>query len=134
RPEDFLAKLVLLLPTVSVRLADQSIACRTFVGSQCQGLTVSAVLQSANSLAPIHDLSLGVELRRTEGDVVKSVPLHLAATQLQGRQALLTANLPRPRRLGAWEVAWILDDLTLATVQIKVISKTHFHRSLRLAS
>ncbi|MBI3410048.1 MAG: hypothetical protein HY040_17035 [Planctomycetes bacterium] len=156
---DFLAKLSLELPTVGVRLGDQTVACRTFVGSQCQGLVISAVLESGTSLAPILDCGLRVQLRRihshnarahgasspsssspsaswhsSDRDVVKCVPLHLSATQLASRQALVSASFPRPRRLGAWEIVWLADDMPLATHKIRAISKTQFQRSLRLAS
>src|SRR5262249_37740127 len=94
----FLSKLSLQLPTVGVRLGEQTIACQTFVGSQCQGLVISAVLESETCLAPMVDFSLRVQLRRIHAhgirprranlhgeqaadahrDVVKCVPLHLS--------------------------------------------------------
>src|SRR5439155_3111531 len=39
----FLAGLRLQLPTLSVRLGEQSVACQTFVATQCKGLAASAV-------------------------------------------------------------------------------------------
>src|SRR5438067_1562456 len=42
--EDFFAGLRLQMPTLFVRLGEQSVACQTFVASQCKGLLASALL------------------------------------------------------------------------------------------
>lgn len=130
----FVSKLALNLPTVSVRLGDKCVASRTFVGSQCQGLVASGVLTAAGSLAPLVDLGLCVALRRPDGEPMCSMPVQLASTQLEAKQALVSISLPRPRRLGAWEIAWLLDDQPLAVQRLMAISKPAFHRSLMVES
>src|SRR5207253_10193755 len=50
---EFLGKLSLQLPTLAVCLGTQTVACQTFVTSQCQGLLASAVLNSPTCLAPL---------------------------------------------------------------------------------
>ena len=57
-PEEFTKKLSLQMPTASVRIGDQAVACQTYVTTQCQGLIVSALLQSPTSLVPIVDLGI----------------------------------------------------------------------------
>src|SRR5262245_52660935 len=44
--DTFLAGLQLHLPTLYVRLGEESVACKTFVSSQCKGLLASALLTS----------------------------------------------------------------------------------------
>src|SRR5436190_2250822 len=61
--EDFLQSLRLQMPTVFVRLGNESVACQTFVSSQCKGFLASAVLTSPISLVPLLDLDLQVEFR-----------------------------------------------------------------------
>lgn len=131
---DFLAKLALRMPTLAVCLGEQTVACRTFVGSQCLGLIVSAVLASPFNLAPIPDLGLRVELRRPDGEMLQCAPVHLSATQQAAQQSLVTASFPRPRRQGAWEIVWLIEDTPLGALRIRSISKPQFQRSLRLAS
>jgi hypothetical protein len=132
--EDFLNQLNLQLPTVHVGLGEQTVVCQTFVNTQCQGLHASAVLASPTSLAPVADLNLRVELCREEGDLVVTVPIHLSSSQLRSRQALITASLPRPRRIGACLIRWMLGDRALAAHKIRGISKKQFLRSLRISS
>src|SRR5262249_17692438 len=50
---DFLDKLKLQHATLAVRLGDQTVACQTFVSTQCRGLLASAVLTSPTSLVPL---------------------------------------------------------------------------------
>src|SRR5262249_33481866 len=61
--EEFLERLRLQMPTVFVRLENQSVACQTFVATRCRGLLASAVLTSPTSLVPLADLELKVEFR-----------------------------------------------------------------------
>jgi hypothetical protein len=132
--EDFLQNLRLQMPTLFVRLGTESVACQTFVSSQCRGLLASAVLTSPTSLVPLLDLDLQVEFRCERTGSVLRVPACLCSTQLAGRQALVTV-VPRryPRRIGAWTATWLLGDRPLATQRIRGISQRHFHRSLRIS-
>ena len=66
-PEEFVKKLSLEMPTASVRLGDQTMACQTYVGTQGQGMIISGVLKSPTSLAPVHELGLRVEMCREGG-------------------------------------------------------------------
>jgi hypothetical protein len=132
--EEFVQNLRLQMPTLFVRLGDQTVACQTFVSTQCRGLLASALLTSPTSLVPLLDLGLQVELRSERGTSSHSVAARLCSSQLAGRQALVTV-VPRkfPRRMGTWSATWILGDRPLATQQVRAISQRHFLRSLRLS-
>jgi len=132
--DEFIQKLRLQQPTVFVRLGDQSVACHTFVSTQCRGLMASALVTSPTSLAPLVDLGLHVEFRPERGGPSQCVPVQLSSSQLADRQALL-AVVPRrfPRRIGAWTATWALGDLVLATQRLRAISQRHFQRSLRVS-
>jgi hypothetical protein len=132
--EDFLQNLRLQMPTLFVRLGAESVACQTFVSSQCRGLLASAVLLSPTSLVPLLDLDLQVEFRCERTGTAYRVPATLCSSQLAGRQALITV-VPRrhPRRIGAWSATWLLGDRPLATQRVRGISQRHFQRSLRIS-
>ncbi len=132
--DEFISNLQLQMPTLFVRLGDQSVACQTFVATQCRGLLASAVLSSPTSLVPLLDLGLQVEFRSERGGAVHSVPVRLCSSQLAGPKALVTV-VPRrfPRRIGTWTATWMLADQPLATHQVRAISQRHFQRSLRIS-
>ena len=65
--DDFLQNLRLQISTLFVRLGTQTVACQTFVSSQCRGLLANAVLPSPTSLVPLLDLDLQVEFRCERG-------------------------------------------------------------------
>jgi hypothetical protein len=132
--EEFLDGLHLQMPTLFVRLGDESVACQTFVSTQCKGLLASAVVLSPTSLVPLLDLDLQVEFRCERTGVNYVVPARMSSTQLAGRQALLNV-VPRrfPRRIGTWLVTWLVGDRVLASHRVRAISSRHFLRSLRVA-
>jgi hypothetical protein len=132
--EDFLKQVQLQMPTLFVRIGDQSVACQTFVATQCRGLLLSAVVTSPTSLVPLLDLGLHVEIRAERSGTCHTVPVRLCSSQLTGRQALLTV-VPRrfPKRIGTWLATWVLGDRPLATHPIRAISQSHFRRSLRVS-
>jgi hypothetical protein len=131
--EEFLHNLRLHLPTLFVRLGEQSVACNTFVSTQCRGLSASALLRGATSLAPLIDLGLHVEFRCERDGSVCDVPVPLCGTQLAGREALVTA-VPRrfPKRMGSWTATWLVGDRVLATHRVRAISQRLFQKSLRV--
>ena len=130
----FLAGLRLQLPTMNVRLGEQSVACQTFVATQCRGLVATALLVSPVSLAPLADLGVRVEFKAERGGTAYDVPVPLCSTQLAGRQALLTAVPPKiPRRIGTWAATWYVADHPLATQRVRAISQAAFQRSLRVS-
>jgi hypothetical protein len=131
--EEFLQRLRLQMPTLFVRLGDESVACQTFVSSQCKGVLFSALLTSPTSLVPLLDMDLQIEVRPAKGTAGHRVPARLCSSQLAGRQALVTLAPRRfPRRIGAWVANWSLGDRVLATQHIKAISQRTFQRSLRV--
>jgi hypothetical protein len=132
--DDFVRNLRLQMPTVYARIGSDTVACQTFVTSQCKGMLVSALLQSPTSLAPLLDLDLQVEFSCERGGTPQRVPAVLCSTQLAGRQALATV-VPRklPRRQGTYTAAWILGDQVLATQKVRGISQRAFQRSLRIS-
>jgi hypothetical protein len=131
--EEFASRLQVQMPTLFVRFGEQSVACQTFVATQCRGLLASAVLTSPTSLVPLLDIGLHVEFRSERG-ATHSVPARLSSSQLAGRQALVTV-VPRrfPRRVGSWTATWVLGDRPLVTQRIRAISQRHFQRSLRVS-
>ena len=134
--DDFQKGVQLQLPTLSVRLSGQTLACQTFVGSQCQGLVASALIQASSSLVPIVDLGLRVELRpeKAQAEAIADVAVALSSTQLRGKQALVATMLPKPRRQGVFLVTWFLEGRALAVQRIKAISDKKFLRSLRIST
>jgi hypothetical protein len=131
---EFLRGLRLQMPTLYVRLGDESVACQTFVATQCRGLMLSSVVTSPTSLVPLLDLDLQVEFRCERTGSSYSVPIRFSSTQLEGRTALITV-VPRkfPRRMGTWLVTWLQGDRPLASHRVRAISQRHFLRSLRVA-
>jgi hypothetical protein len=132
--EEFVQRLTLQMPTLSVSLGEQTVACQTFVATQCRGVVATALLTSPTSLAPVHDLGLQVEFRNERGGSAHRVPVPMTSSQLRSRQALITVA-PRkfPRRIGTWLATWLLEDRPLASQRIRAISKSTFHRSLRIS-
>jgi hypothetical protein len=132
--EEFIQNLRLQMPALFVRLGAETVACQTFVSSQCRGLLASAVLTSPTSLVPLLDLDLQVEFRCERGGTTSRVPAALCSTQLANRQALVTV-VPRryPRRIGTWVVTWLLGDRPLASQRVRGISQKTFQRSLRIS-
>jgi len=131
--DEFLQALRLQMPTLFVRLNEESVACQTFVATQCKGLIAGALLTSPTSLVPLLDLDLSVQFKNERGGSVQTVPARLCSSQLAGRHALVTAAPRRfPRRIGSWLVGWQLGDQTLATHRVRAISTRTFQRSLRV--
>jgi hypothetical protein len=136
--EEFAKRLVLQMPTLYARLGEHTVACQSFVSTQCEGLLAGALLTSPTSLVPILDVKLAIEFQPeiTRRSPLAShhsrIPVQLNSSQLKSRQALLSVTLPRPRRMGAWLATWMLGDVPLAQQRIRGISKTQFQRSLRV--
>jgi hypothetical protein len=131
---EFLQALSLQLATLAVRIGDQTVACQTFVTTQCKGFLASAVLHSPTSLAPLLDMDLCLDLRLEGSSTGTNVPIRLSSSQLKSKQALLTVSPHKsPRRSGSYVASWKVDDQTLATQKIKAISKSQFARSLRIS-
>jgi hypothetical protein len=132
--EEFLRNLQLLLPTLAVRVGDSSVACQTFVASQCRGLLASAVLSSPTSLVPLLDLDLHLELHSERGGKMVRVPAALSSSQLAGRQTIVTLVPTKfPRRIGTWLATWVIGGRPLLTQQLRAISQSAFRRSLRVS-
>jgi hypothetical protein len=132
--EEFLSRLQLVMPTLYVRFGDQTVACQTFVATQCRGLLASALITSPTSLVPLMDLGLQLEIRSERGGPAQTVPARLCSSQLAGRQALITV-VPKfsRRRIGSWSATWLLGDQPLAVQQLRAISQRTFRRSLRIS-
>jgi hypothetical protein len=131
--EDYLRQLRLESPTVYARLGGDAVACRTFVAGQCSGLLASAVLSSPAGLVPLLDLEIEVEFRREGARASRPVAVRLAASQLQGKSALLSVASPRaPRQLGEYVVAWRVGGEEVARQAMRAISAEAFQGSLRV--
>lgn len=131
---EFLKKLQINMPTTSVRLAAETVACHTYVSTQCQGWVAAALLRSSMGLAPVVDLNLRVAVARPEGGVWATVPVHMSSSQLAAEEALVSVTLPKPRRTGTWDVCWLLGDKTLSRQSLRAISRQQFHRSLQVCA
>jgi hypothetical protein len=82
---------------------------------------------------PLVDLDLEVEFSREGGRATKPVPVHLAASQLLGKSALVSVTSPQaPRQLGDYRVTWRVGGEEMARLPLKAISVEAFERSLRL--
>jgi hypothetical protein len=133
--DQFLAGLRLNLPTLAVRIGEESIPCKTFVASQCRGLLASALLTSPTSLVPLVDLDLAVEFREERAGAPQRIAVRLSSSQLAAREALVTvAPMKYPRKTGTWLASWRLGERELARQEVRGISLTQFHRSMRLSS
>lgn len=133
-PEQFLSDLRLHLPTAFVSVEGRSVAAQTFVTTQQKGLSASGIILSPTGLMPLLDLGLNATFRTARGTktVVTAVPL--TATQLLGREALVTALPPRlPRKAGEWTVTWTCPGRELATTRLKAVTPGVFRDSLRVS-
>ena len=131
--QQFLDGLRVQMPAVFVRLGEQSVACQTFVSTQCRGLTAGAVLSSPTSLLPLQDLGVQVEFRTERRGSICTAAASLTASQLTGRQALVSV-VPKkfPRRIGAGKATWKVGDRVLAQTAFRAVSQRTFQRSLRV--
>lgn len=131
---EFLDKLTLQMPTLTVNLGQQSVACQSFVSTQSKGLMAGALVSAPTSLVPLADLNLEVEFCPERGGPAQRVPAHLSSSQLKGKQALISVSPHRlPRRIGPWEATWYLEGQPLAMQRVRAISKRQFERSLRIS-
>jgi len=131
--ESFLDGLRLVMPTVSVRIGDRLVACRTYVSSQCKGLVAAGVLTSPVNLAPLLDLDVHLELIPQSGGTGRTFLARLSTSQVTGKQALITVAPARPPGgTGEWLVSWSVGGRPLASQRIKAITQRQFVRSLRL--
>jgi hypothetical protein len=132
--EEFLQGLRLETPTLFVRLGEESVACQTFVASQCRGLAATGVLTSPTSLLPLMDLEVQVEFRCDRAGVCFRVPACLTCSQLTARSSLVTVVPSRyPRRIGTWTATWLVGEHVLARHRIRGISQRTFQKSLRIS-
>jgi hypothetical protein len=131
--DEFLQGVRLQMPTLFVRLNNESVSCQTFVATQCKGLIASALVTSPTSLVPLLDMDLSVEFKNERGGATQTVPARLCSSQLAGRHALVTVAPRRfPHRIGSWLVTWTLADRPLAAHRVRAISTRAFQRSLRV--
>jgi hypothetical protein len=133
--EEFINGLRVEMPSFFVRIGHQTVACQTFVATQCRGWYAGAQIVSRTlSLAPLFDLGLNVQFRNERDGSAHEVPVTLAGSQMQGKQALITAS-PRklPKRIGAWTATWRVGDLPLGSQRVRAISQRYFQNSLRIS-
>jgi hypothetical protein len=131
--EEFAAGLRVQMPTVFVRLGAETVACRTFVPSQCKGLQATALLTSLTSLIPLVDLPLRAQFQGEWSLTTDQVTVRPTAAQLAGRTALVSVAAPWTRfRIGPLRVDWQLGDKTLASQRLRAISRSTFEKSLRV--
>jgi len=133
-PEQFVSELRLELATAFVSVLGRSVAAQTFVSTQQHGLTASAVIRSPTGLAPLLDMGLSATFRTARATKTVVTPVPLTASQLAGREALVTAIPPRlPRKAGEWSVTWTCPGRELATIRLRAVSPRGFRESLRVS-
>lgn len=131
--ETFVQSIQVHNPAVFARLGSETVACESFVSTQCQGLIATSLLTAPTSLAPLVDLDLRVVFvsERSNQVIVMSVPF--STNQLSARQSLISVEPRRlPRRMGEWTVSWMVGDRVLASGHIKAVSTRHFQRTLKI--
>ena len=123
------------MPTIVARIGKQNVPCQTVVAAQCRGWQACAVVASrTGSLAPLVDLGVSVQFRSERDGTIHDSPVSLSGAQLQGKQALISANPPKmPKRMGAWTATWRIGSREFASARIKTISRKAFQRSLRVS-
>lgn len=132
-PHLFQNDLLLHQPTTFVALGTQSVAAQTFVSTQQQGLSASAVVRNPHGLLPLLDLGLTATFRTAKATKTVAVEVPLTTTQLTGREALVTALPPKlPRKAGEWSVTWSCAGRELHTARLKAIAPKEFYASLRV--
>jgi hypothetical protein len=129
----FLDSLKLELPTLHARLGEESVACQTFISSQCSGLTADGLLTAPTSLAPVLEMGITVDIRGAAGELLSEMAVPLSGGQLLGKQALISAH-PRklPKRSGQWSITWKVARHELAMVRARAVAASVFRRSLRI--
>jgi len=131
---EFLLGLNASLPAVYMKLGSQSVAARSFVASQCKGLTATIVLRSPTPLAPLTELGLTVAFRSERTGAEHLVPVVLTSSQLAGNEAAISVSLPRVKKYGGtWAVSWQAGGRELARQLVHGITAKRFERSLRVA-
>lgn len=132
-PDEFARDLRIHLPTVFVSVGGRNVAAQTFVSTQCKGLTATAIVRSSTGLAPLLDLGLKAVFRWERSGRADEVPAPLVASQLGGKEALVSVSPPKlPRKSGEWTIAWLLGDRILSQQRVRSVSPTTFLRSLRI--
>lgn len=133
--DEYLRGLRVELPTFFVRIGQQTVACQTFVATQCRGWSAGAQIASRTaSLAPLVDLGLNVVFRCERDGTSHEVPIALAGSQMQVKQALISATPRRlPKRIGAWTATWRVGQHVLASQRVRAISQRYFQNSLRIS-
>ena len=123
------------MPTLFVRLGEESVACQTFVPAQCRGLIATGMLVSPTSLVPLLDMDLQVLFECERDGTTFRAPACLTSSQLTGTQPRWSTVVPsrHPRRIGVWTATWLIGEHVLAKQRIRGISQRHFQRSLRLS-
>jgi hypothetical protein len=133
--EEYIDGLRVEMPSFFVRIGHQTVACQTFVATQCRGWSAGAHIMSRGlSLAPLFDLGLNVQFRNERDGSTHEVPVALAGSQMQTRQALISAS-PRklPKRIGSWTATWRVGERPLASQRVRAISQRFFQNSLRIS-
>ena len=133
-PNQFLADLRLTSSTTFVNVEGRSVAAQTFVAKQVKGMTASAFVQSTTGLSPLLDLGLMATFRALRDNKAVESQEPLSASQLGGREALVTAIPPKlPRSQGEWAVSWTVASKKLASHQLQAITYRKFVQSLRVS-
>ena len=131
--DEFARDLRIHLPTIFVNIGGQHVAAQSFVASQCKGLTATAIVRSSTGLAPLLDLGLRAVFRWERSGRSDVVPVALVASQLNGKEALVSVAPPKlPKRSGEWTVAWMIGERSLCAQRVRAVSPKMFLDSLRI--
>jgi hypothetical protein len=133
-PDAFVRDLRIQMPTTFIHLGRQSVPAGAFVATQCKGMHSTAIVRSSTGLMPLLDSGLRVIFRSERPTRIEEVAVPLIASQLLGREALLSVLPPRtPKKIGEWTVSWMIGDRLLAGHRLRAISQKTFSSSLRIS-
>jgi hypothetical protein len=105
--EEFLRNLQFQMPSIFAKLGKESVACKSFVSSQCNGLLASGVISSPTSLLPLLDLSLEVEFGNEGTGEVSELPIRVTSVPVSQKSAFISIMPPKLARcISRWVAQW----------------------------
>jgi hypothetical protein len=133
RERQFLDGLQCSSPTVHVLMDGRQVACRAFVATQARGLSASMVVRSPWPLSPLLNQALRVAVFDEHGKLIGEDAVVVTGSQVVGREMLVLANPPIPRRRGTWRLDWLLNRECICSHEVEGISLPKFLAALKVS-
>lgn len=130
---EFLSRITLANPTISVHLAGHCVAAQSYVAKQCRGVLASAVLRSPTLLAPLVDMETHVRIQNLATGAIREALVTFNGTQLTSKEALVNA-IPAAisRRSGRYRLDWCVGSHSLGSVTVQALRESRFVQSLHM--